>query len=142
MPEPLEPDGSFGAFDGGVSGPRAAWFRGVYGSPTGNSCHGRLTWHFHPAHRRPVQDGTWMLHLSDGERESFRVSVGGRLATGIGLPPQCTLGGVDLFIGTDGMAANSDVGIVLHFSRTTATGTLTIQGCAHPHFTLTAFRTT
>lgn len=102
---------------GRLTGPRSALFTAKEKSPPiglyWRECARTLTWHLHPAHRRPVADGSWELRFADGESERFTVSAGGRLALNLGLP--ATAGGcgapfseVDLFIEADRSAAFTD----------------------------------
>ena len=121
---------------GALSGKRSATLESGYSLA---SCHGTLTWHMHPAVRRTVANGNWTLHYSSGERSTFHVQGGGRLASSIRLPS--SIGGcnglqgtVDLFIGTQGRASitQSGVGLALRFASAHATGTLTASGCPSP----------
>lgn len=126
---------NLGRFDlaGSLTGPRRATLAGSY-APGG--CHGRLTWHMHPATRSTVEDGAWTVHFADGESDRFAVEAGGRLATGIGLPRAVATcngleGTFDAFIGAGGGAAVSQGGIrlTLRFAGGRATGRLTARGC-------------
>jgi hypothetical protein len=119
---------------GSLTGARGATLSGSY-APGG--CHGRLIWRMRPASRRSVDDGAWTVHFADGERDSFVVQAGGRLATGVGLPRTVATcngleGSLDAFIGPQGDAAVSQGGVrlTLHFAGGQASGRLTAQGCS------------
>ncbi|MHB8659758.1 MAG: hypothetical protein ACYC91_17785 [Solirubrobacteraceae bacterium] len=116
-------------------------------SPGDSGCKGRLTWRMHPATRRKVQDGKWRLGFADRESETFTVSDGGRLATGIGFPRELSscgeFGGVDLFIGPGGTAQypkGSGLDVVLRFSARSASGSITVPpgNCTKVNFAMTA----
>jgi hypothetical protein len=144
--------GSFGlgvyGFGGGLSATRQATLSATARVQSGGGCTTKLRWRLHPALRRSVSDGTWKLHFSDGESETFRVQSGGRLATSIRLPTELArcggpFGAVDLFIGPTGKATISQpkLNMLIDFSRRSATGQITVPGgCAHPHFPLRATR--
>ncbi|HTU98088.1 MAG TPA: hypothetical protein VMF14_19715 [Solirubrobacteraceae bacterium] len=121
---------------GALTGKRSATLESHYSLA---SCHATLTWHMHPAVRQTVANGSWTLHYSSGERSTFHVQGGGRLASSIRLPSAIVgcnglQGTVDVFIGTQGRAsfAQSGVGLALRFANGHATGTLSASGCAGP----------
>ncbi|HXD65984.1 MAG TPA: hypothetical protein VNV17_15280 [Solirubrobacteraceae bacterium] len=118
---------------GGFTGRRAATLEGRYSLP---SCRGTLTWHMHPAVRRTVANGSWMLRYSNGEHSTFHVQAGGRLATAIRLPAAIAAcngleGTLDVFIGNRGGSSitQSGVSLRLRFANGKATGTLSASGC-------------
>jgi hypothetical protein len=118
---------------GGFTGRRAATLEGRYSRP---SCQGTLIWHMRPAVRRTVANGSWMLRYSSGERSTFHVQAGGRLATAIRLPAAIATcnglqGTLDVFIGTRGGSSitQSGVSLRLRFANGKATGTLSASGC-------------
>ena len=133
--------GLLGQFPGG----RSATLQGRYSLP---SCHGMLTWHLHPAVRRTVANGSWMLHYAGGEHSTFHVRAGGRLATAIRLPDSIVPcngleGTLDLFIGTQGRSAMTQSGVTLklRFANDVATGTLSATGCKGGPLRVTATHT-
>ena len=125
---------------GGLTGARTALLSAAYNFPATSStpaCVGTLRWQLHPAHRRPVSDGTWALHFSDGSSENFTVDGQGRLAKGITFPrgfASCSsnFGGVDLFIGPDGVASFPDptLHVTLNFIANAASGQMNEPGVA------------
>ena len=121
---------------GGFTGRRAATLQGPYSLP---SCRGTLTWHMHPAVRRTVANGSWLVRYADGEHSTFQVQAGGRLATAIRLPAAIAAcngleGTLDGFIGTRGGSSitQSGVSLKLRFRNGNATGTLSASGCKGP----------
>jgi hypothetical protein len=137
LPAVLADHGALGlsrfGLGGGFTGTRTATLQARYSLP---SCQGTLTWHMHPAVRRTVADGNWMVRYADGERSTFRVRAGGRLATAIRLPAAIATcngleGTLDGFIGTQGGSSitQSGVSLRLRFSNGNATGTLSARGC-------------
>jgi hypothetical protein len=121
---------------GGFTARRAATLEGRYSLP---SCQGALTWHMHPAVRRAVANGSWMLRYANGEHSTFHVQAGGRLATAIPLPAAIAgcnglQGTLDVFIGTQGGSSitQSGVSLRLRFANGTARGTLSASGCRAP----------
>lgn len=143
---PLSPGGGFGLaksrkIRGGLIGARSAKIAyplHLRTAAAGVRCPFKLTWRLHPAHRRPVSDGTWRLTYSTGESVRFKVLAGGRLAAGIPLPkalrrPSCpAVGGrVDLFVRPHRAAVDAEAGrglsIELSFtSSSTAKGKLSV----------------
>jgi hypothetical protein len=121
---------------GNFTATRAATLLGRYALP---ACRGALTWHMHPAVRRTVANGTWMLRYANGEQSTFRVQGGGRLATAIRLPAAIVAcngleGALDVFIGAQGGSSISQSGVSLRlrFANAKATGTLSARGCKGP----------
>jgi hypothetical protein len=146
LPSVLGDHGSLGlsrfGLHGAFTAKRAALLQGRYSLP---SCHGTLTWHMHPAVRRTVANGTWALRYSGGERSTFRVRAGGRLATGIRLPQAIAScngleGTLDVFVGTQGRSSISQSGVTLRmrFSNDAAAGTLSATGCTGGPLRMTA----
>jgi hypothetical protein len=140
LPSVLADHGALGlsrfGLGGGFTGRRAATLQGRYSLP---SCQGTLTWHMHPAVRRTVANGSWMVRYADGEHSAFQVQAGGRLATAIRLPGAIATcngleGTLDGFIGTRGGSSitQSGVSLKLRFNNGTATGTLSARGCKGP----------
>jgi hypothetical protein len=130
---------------GQFTGMRSATLQGGYSLP---SCHGMLTWHLHPAVRRTVANGSWMLHYADGEHSTFHVQAGGRLATAIRLPDSIVPcngleGTLDVFIGTQGRSAITQSGVTLklRFANDVAKGTLSATGCKGGPLRVTATHT-
>lgn len=118
---------------GSLTGSHSATLGGSYELP---GCRGTVTWHMHPAMRRTVADGTWTVHWPGGERASFHVQAGGRLATGIRLPHSVATcagisGTLDVFIGVRGGSGTSQAGVALklRFANEHAAGTLAARGC-------------
>jgi hypothetical protein len=149
QPSPVRRRGDFGltqGFGGGLLGARSASLSAAFDVSAGG-CRGKLTWHMHPARRTPVQDGAWRAQFADGESGGFRVIGGGRVATSLQLPAELKpcrgpFGSVDLFIGAGGTVAVSqpDLRVSISFTRTRATGRLTVVGgtCAQNRFALSA----
>jgi hypothetical protein len=148
-PSTLGQHGSLGlarfGLQGGFTGPRSATLTGRYSLP---GCRGTLTWHLHPAVRRTVADGAWVIRWAGGEHSTFHVQAGGRLATSIRLPRSLAAcnglsGRVDLFIGIRGAAAISLGGVTLRlrFVNGRADGTLAATGCSPGAARVTASRT-
>jgi hypothetical protein len=148
LPSALGPHGSLGlarfGLQGGFTGARSATLSGGYSLP---GCRGTLTWHLHPAVRRTVADGTWVVHWAGGEHSTFHVQAGGRLATSIHLPRSIAAcnglsGRVDVFIGVRGGAAISQGGVTLklRFTNRRAEGTLAAEGCSGGGARVTASR--
>jgi hypothetical protein len=140
LPAVLADHGALGlsrfGLGGGFTGRDAATLQGRYSLP---SCQGTLTWHMHPAVRRTVADGSWMVRYADGEQSSFQVQAGGRLATAIRLPTAIATcngleGTLDGFIGTQGGSSVTQAGVRLRlrFDNGNATGTLSARGCKGP----------
>ncbi|MGA2321976.1 MAG: hypothetical protein ABSG95_14780 [Solirubrobacteraceae bacterium] len=136
-PAPLGVGGSFPLagfrVSGGIEGPDSASIstREEFPGRKSAACVRTLRWTMHPAQRRTVDDGSWMLRFSDGETEQFSVSDGGRLATGIGYPAalgKCggPIGSVDLFVGASGIASFHEprerLAVSLNFSAEAAGG--------------------
>jgi hypothetical protein len=99
----------------------------------------------HPAVRRTVANGNWILRYSSGEHSTFHVQAGGRLATAIRLPAAIAAcngleGALDVFIGTRGASSitQSGVNLRLRFANGKATGTLSASGCTGGPLRLTA----
>ena len=132
---PLRADGSFGlggrGVHGGVTGARTAalWVREFF-PPAEKKCDRRLTWRFHPAHRLPVTDGSWVMRLSNGTSQSFQVNAGGRYASGIAYSSCVGAGDLGLFIPADGKARFDDgtEQLWLSFYKGRAAGTLSFPG--------------
>jgi len=132
---PLRADGSFGlggrGVNGGVTGARTAslWVREFF-PPAEKKCDGRLTWRFHPAHRLPVNDGSWVMRISNGTTQSFQVNAGGRYASGIAYSSCVGAGDLGLFIPADGKARFDDGSeqLRLNFFKGRATGTISFPG--------------
>lgn len=127
--------------EGKLTGRRSATISYTWripGPPGHRACHGRLVWHFKPADRRPVEDGTWKLRFSDGESERFTVDGGGRVANQINFPHNfCGVsGGVDLFIQPSGLArydeSKGGPDTSLRFARTRASGLMTFSSPGQP----------
>jgi hypothetical protein len=79
------------------------------------------------------------VHYADGERSTFHVRAGGRLATAIPLPRAIATcnglqGRLDVFIGTQGGSAITESGVTLklRFANGHASGTLSATGCHGP----------
>lgn len=140
---------------GGLTGARSARIAVSLSqlAPPGSRCHGQLRWRLHPARRLPVRDGSWRLRYANGEAATFKVSVGGRLATGIPLPSglqteSCPVpsGTVHLFVGADRTASfaqpRNGLTVNLNFrSATRAAGTVSLgaeASCAARTVGLTA----
>jgi hypothetical protein len=149
LPSALGRHGSLGlarfGLQGGFTGARSATLSTHYSLP---GCRGTLTWHLHPAVRRTVADGTWVVHWAGGEHSRFRVQAGGRLATSIRLPRSIAAcnglsGTWDVFIGARGAAAISQGGVTLklRFANGRASGTLAATGCSQGAARVTASRT-
>jgi hypothetical protein len=149
LPSALAGHGALGlsrfGLTGGLTGTRAATLQAPYSLPF---CHGTLTWHLHPAVRRTVANGTWMLRYSGGQPTTFRVQAGGRLATAIRLPASIAScnglsGTLDGFIGTQGRSSITQAGVSLRlrFADAKATGTLTAAGCKAGPLRVTASHT-
>ena len=146
LPSVLGDHGDLGlqrfGLEGALTGKRSATLGSRFALPT---CHGTMTWHMHPAVRHTVANGNWSLRYAGGERSSFNVRAGGRLATAIRLPDaiaKCNglQGTLDVFIGTQGGASvtQSGVSLRLRFANAKATGTLTARGCNGAPLQITA----
>jgi hypothetical protein len=140
--------------DGGLSGARRTdlWSQVAYQGPA-PGCITRLTFDAHPARRTHVQDGSWELTASDGERQLVHVVGGGR-AVEIIIPSAIEscyptdlvppAGELDLFIDASGVgsAVWSEEGITatLDFAATSASGEITVesQTCNDTRFPITA----
>jgi hypothetical protein len=89
------------------------------------ACPRSIRWRFHPAVRRPVDDGEWTLQLQDGETQKVEVLAGGRGLVGLGFPNvgECagTTGGLDLFIAPDGVASYGEAPTGFHLTFTSPT---------------------
>jgi hypothetical protein len=123
-------------FGGNLLGASSATLSRHYQTPT---CSGTLSWHMHPAQRRPVHDGLWKASWSSGGSATFHVIAGGRLATGITVPGRVTAcdgvtGQVDLFLAASGRAGLSEHGLNASLSFTGSAGSGQIdaggRGCA------------
>lgn len=146
LPSGLGGRGSLGlsrfGLEGAFTGKRSATLQSGYSL---HACHGMLAWPMHPAVRRTVANGTWMVHYPDGEHSTFHVRAGGRLATAIRLPNSIVAcnglqGTLDVFIGTQGGSAITQSGVTLklRFSNGNAQGTLSATGCGGGPLRVTA----
>ena len=142
LPGPARvPFGRFGSLRFGgtgvgaaLTGTRGATLTSTYRT---GSCTGTLTWHMRPARRTVVDDGAWTVRYGQDAPVRFTVGSGGRLASGLPLPPVpagCSglRGALDLFIAGSGRASASQSGVTLalRFRGRTATGTFRLAGCA------------
>jgi hypothetical protein len=130
---------------GSITGSRSAREHASYDVQDGSqTCRGTLHFRFHPAHRRPVADGSWTLAFADGEHQRVRVTDGGRV-TSIGFPkiePKCPgqprgplFGGMELFIPADGRV---DQTVHQHPGATTLSWMFTGANTGHGSFVATA----
>ena len=123
---------SYGIF-GGLTGTRTAKLSMRIDSPP---CRRTFVWRMHPAHRLAVYDGTWRLRFADRESQTFKVSAGGRLATGFGVPQAVSncggpVGGFDLFVPANRVATLTtphQFAVKLTFLRKIASGQITVPG--------------